>query len=129
MGSRWSCSPGKSMRAIKRPSLLLFFWLTLRSVAIVPLAAASGDAPQWMHTLVGTTLPAYDEKTDAVLLYSDTNVTVLSADRIRTHIREAYKILRPDGRKRGTVGIYFDRATKITSQQDRKSTRLNSSHT
>jgi Domain of Unknown Function with PDB structure (DUF3857)/Transglutaminase-like superfamily len=82
---------------------------------IVPRAAASGDAPQWMHALAGTTLPAYDEKTDAVLLYSDTNVTVLSADKIRTHVREAYKILRPEGRKRGTVEVYFNPGRKITS--------------
>ena len=41
----------------------------------------------------------------AVLLYSETNVTVLSVDKIRTHVREAYKILRPEGREHGTVGI------------------------
>jgi hypothetical protein len=81
----------------------------------VPQAAASGDAPQWMHALVGVPLPAYDEKTDAVLLYSETNVTVLSADRIRTHIREAYKVLRPEGRERGTVEVYFNPGRRITS--------------
>jgi hypothetical protein len=84
-------------------------------VVIVPRAAASGDAPQWMHALVGVTLPSYDEKTDAVLLYSETNVTVLSADRIRKHVREAYKILRPEGRERGTVGVDFSPNKKITS--------------
>lgn len=68
-----------------------------------------------MHSLVGATLPSYNEKTDAVLLYSDTNVTVLSADKIRMHVREAYKILRPEGRDRGIVHIYFNRTTKITS--------------
>jgi hypothetical protein len=84
-------------------------------LAMVPCAAAGSDAPQWMHTLVGVTLPPYDEKTDAVLLYSETNVTVLSRDRIRTHVREAYKILRPDGRERGTVRVYFNPGRKITS--------------
>jgi hypothetical protein len=68
-----------------------------------------------MHALVGVTLPAYDEKTNAVLLYSDTNVTVLSADRIRTHVRKAYKILRPEGRDHGTLDVYFDRNTKISN--------------
>ncbi len=81
----------------------------------VPLAAASGDAPQWMHALVGAKLPSYDEKTDAVLLYSETNVTVLSADKVRTHVREAYKILRPEGRKHGTVEVHFNPGRKITS--------------
>ena len=84
-------------------------------LAMVPRAAASSDAPQWMHALVGVKLPSYDDKTDAVLLYSETNVTVLSRDRIRTHVREAYKILRPDGRERGTVRVYFNPGRKITS--------------
>jgi hypothetical protein len=68
-----------------------------------------------MHALVGVSLPSYDEKTNAVLLYSDRNVTVLSADKIRTHVREAYKILRPEGRERGTVGVFFNRERKITN--------------
>lgn len=76
-------------------------------------ALASSDAPQWMHDLANVPLPAHSEKTDAVLLYSETNVTVLSADRIRTHVREAYKILRPDGRARGNVYVYFDSHKKI----------------
>jgi hypothetical protein len=68
-----------------------------------------------MHALVGVTLPSYDEKTNAVLLYSETNVTVLSVDKIKTRVREAYKILRPEGRERGTVGVYFNPGRKITN--------------
>ncbi len=93
---------------------LFSFWLAVFVVSNVPRAAA-GDAPQWMHALVGVTLPSHDEKTDAVLLYSDTNVTVISQDKIRTHVREAYKILRPEGRSRGQVGVYFNPGRKITS--------------
>ena len=107
------------MPATKRetgwPSPLLFFCVAAFLLVGVPQAAASGDAPQWMHALVGVPLPAYDEKTDAVLLYSETNVTVLSVDRIRTHIREAYKVLRPEGRERGTVEVYFNPGRRITS--------------
>ncbi|HMD17513.1 MAG TPA: DUF3857 domain-containing protein [Terriglobales bacterium] len=107
------------MRVIKqepgRRAWLVLFCVAVCVVCGVPRAAASGDAPQWMHVLVGVTLPSYDEKTDALLLYSETNVTVLSADRIREHVREAYKILRPEGRERGTVGVYFSPTTKITS--------------
>jgi len=76
---------------------------------------ASGDAPQWMHALVGVPLPAYDEKTDAVLLYSETSVTVLSQEKVKTEVREAYKILRPGGRKRGIVGTFFHPGRKITN--------------
>jgi Domain of Unknown Function with PDB structure (DUF3857)/Transglutaminase-like superfamily len=115
MGCRLLSSQGKSRRAIKRRALLFLFWVAASVVGRVPRAAASGDAPQWMHALVGVTLPAYDEKTNAVLLYSETNVTVLSVDKIKTRVREAYKILRPEGRERGTVGVYFNPGRKITN--------------
>jgi hypothetical protein len=94
---------------------LFFFWIAICVVSIVPRAAASWDAPPWMHALTGVTLPSYDEKTEAVLLYSETNVTVLSADKIRTHVREAYKILRPEGRGHGTLRIDFSPSKKIKS--------------
>jgi hypothetical protein len=68
-----------------------------------------------MHALVNAPLPAHDEKTDAVLLYSETNVTVISADKMRTQVRQAYKILRPNGRQHGNVGVPFDSQTKINS--------------
>jgi hypothetical protein len=68
-----------------------------------------------MDALVNVPLPAYDDKTDAVLLYSETNVTVISGDKIRTQVREAYKILRPNGRAHGTVAVYFNPQRKIKS--------------
>ena len=68
-----------------------------------------------MHALINVPLPAYDEKTDAVLLYSETNVTVFSTDRIKIQVRDAYKILRPDGRHYGTVAVYFNPQRKVKS--------------
>lgn len=85
------------------------------ALTCAPRASAGSDAPHWMHALVGVPLPSYDEKTDAVLLYSETNVTVLSVDKIKTHVREAYKILRPSGRERGMVLIDVNPQRKITS--------------
>jgi hypothetical protein len=94
--------------------VLLFVWVALCALTVAPRAVAGGDAPPWMHTLVGASLPSYDEKTDAVLLYSETNVTVLSADKIRKHVREAYKIMRPEGREHGTARVLFNPGRKIT---------------
>jgi hypothetical protein len=68
-----------------------------------------------MHALVNVPLPAHDEMTDAVLLYSDTTVSVLPDHRIRTLVREAFKILRPSGRQYGLVEVIFDPHKKITS--------------
>ncbi|MGB6386497.1 MAG: DUF3857 and transglutaminase domain-containing protein [Terriglobales bacterium] len=103
------------MRVTNRRALPFFFWVVVCVMTIVPQAIAGGDAPQWMHALVGVPLPSYDEKTDAVLLYSETDVAVLAADKIRRHVREAYKILRPEGRSHGTVNVYFNPSRKITN--------------
>jgi len=46
-----------------------------------------------------------NDKTDAVEMYSERIVTVQSADKIKTLVREAYKIVRPGGRDLGTVVI------------------------
>jgi hypothetical protein len=68
-----------------------------------------------MRQLVNAPLPAYDEKTNAVLLYSERDVSVLSVDKMHTRVREAYKILRPEGRGRGTAEVYFDSQSKVIS--------------
>src|SRR5260370_11942557 len=68
-----------------------------------------------MHALTSAPLPPHDEKTDAVLLYSETNVNVVSADKIKTVVREAYKFLRPKGREHGTVVVYLNPTKKVTS--------------
>ena len=115
MKNKFCCNRARLPRVIEQRALPVFLGLAICVLAVVPRALAGGDAPQWMHALVKTPLPTYDEKTDAVLLYSETNVTVLSTDKIKTSVREAYKILRPNGREHGTVGVYFNPQRKIKS--------------
>ena len=113
MSNKLCCNPYKPPRPTNwQTSLLLLCAVGL--LAFAPQALA-GDAPPWMHALVNVPLPTYDEKTDAVLLYSNTNVTVLSTDKIKTHVREAYKILRPSGREYGTMSVFFNPHRKVTS--------------
>ena len=98
MRNRLCCSQWAPVRAINRRTGLVLFWTIACVFGLVPQLAASGDAPSWMHAQVSAPLPAHDEKTDAVLLYSETNVNVISADKIKTTVRKAYKVLRPGGR-------------------------------
>jgi predicted transglutaminase-like cysteine proteinase len=77
------------------------------------LPAMAGDAPSWMKSLVNAPVPAHDEKTDAVLMYSETVVNVIAIDKIKTTVREAYKILRPGGRNRGVVQVNLSSTTKV----------------
>lgn len=99
-----------------RLALFSVFGIVGGVLACSQQAAAGNDAPAWMQAAVNTPLPVHDEKTDAALLYYEKNVTVVSADKIRMHVREAYKILRPDGREHGIIVIPFSSpGQKVTS--------------
>ncbi len=111
-----SCyNPEPPVRATSRPAALFLLCVASCILAGAPQAVAGGDAPPWMHALVNVPLPPYDEKTDAVLLYSETNVTVVSTEKVRTQVREAYKILRPNGRHRGILDVDVGSQKKIKS--------------
>jgi hypothetical protein len=115
MRSRSYCNRVPQQRRISRLIPAVLVAIVAYALAGALPAVASGDAPQWMHALTGVPLSSYDENTDAVVLYSETSVTVLSSDKIRTRVRRAYKILRPNGREHGTVYVDFNPTRKITS--------------
>src|SRR5260221_5078456 len=100
MNSRSSCNRVKPVPATDGPfgRFLMFGVLYLLSVLGSAMAA---EAPQWMRAAASAPLPTYDEKTDAVLLYSERAVSVQSLDKIKTRVRLVYKILRPSGRDYG----------------------------
>jgi hypothetical protein len=77
--------------------------------------ASGADAPAWMHALVNAPLPKYDDKTDAVLLYSEEILNVQPNGKIKETDRAVYKILRPDGRQFGKLYFFFDTETRITN--------------
>src|SRR4029077_1949697 len=117
MNNKLYCSPARRRRAIEiRRIVFCFALLMMGSVAGAPQASA-GDAPAWMHALANVPLPAHDEKTNVVLLYSDRSVTVQSAEKIKITVREAYKILRPGGRDFGTLAVSFNSHSKITGMR------------
>ncbi len=115
MRNKSSCNRERRAPPTNRKLARVLFGIVASLLACVPQSAAGGDAPQWMHALVSAPLPAHDEKTDAVLLYSEKTVTVLSADKIKKTVRIAYKILRPGGRDYGVVAVPFNLHQKITS--------------
>jgi hypothetical protein len=114
MKSKSYCNPERPAPVISR-RLIIRVWVLVCALACASSAFAGSDAPPWMHALTNAPLPAHDEKTDAVLLYSQTNLIVDSADRIRTQVRIAYKILRPGGREYGTAFVPFNSHSKVTS--------------
>lgn len=108
--NRWEPPAGiKGVRCGLRGAGLFFFLL-----ATVP-AARCGDAPQWMHAVANATLPEHDEKTNAILLFSEDVLSVQSNGKIKKVERQVYKILRPDGRQYGTIRADFDAESKINN--------------
>ena len=108
-------SQSRPAPAIERRSAGLSLCVLLCALAGAQLARA-GDAPAWMHAAASAPVPAHDEKTNAVLMYEDITVNVISADKVKTHVREVYKILRPEGRGYGVAAVDFDTpAEKVTS--------------
>jgi Domain of Unknown Function with PDB structure (DUF3857)/Transglutaminase-like superfamily len=106
--SRWRAQVGIKGACRGLRAAGLFFFL----LAAVPRARC-GDAPQWMRAVANAALPAHDEKTNAVLLYSDDILSVQSNGKIKKVERRVYKILRPDGRQYGTIRADFDAESKI----------------
>ena len=105
MKNRLCCSRSARGRATSTGLAVIVSAIALLGSSSV---AVAGDAPQWMHAVVNAPLPPHDEKTSAILLYSEENVTVQSADKIKTVVRRAYKILRPDGREYGYATVPFN---------------------
>jgi len=68
-----------------------------------------------MHALVSASVPEHDEKTDAVLLYSEEILTVKPDGKMKQLTRRAYKILRTSGKEYGIVAEDYDSETKISS--------------
>jgi hypothetical protein len=68
-----------------------------------------------MHALVNVPLPEHDDKTDAVLLYSENIFSVQPNGKIKQTERAAYKILRVGGKHYGMVRAIFDADTRITA--------------
>jgi len=84
-------------------------WLT---AGVSPSFGA--DAPKWLHAFTGAALPAYDERTPVVQLYSETFVTVSPDGKIQRLERRALKILRPSGERWGTLAFPVNRVDRVT---------------
>ncbi|HKU25365.1 MAG TPA: DUF3857 domain-containing protein [Candidatus Sulfotelmatobacter sp.] len=105
-------------RALQQPSTnRALRTLLCAAVCIVAFSQSllAGDAPQWMHAVANVPLPAHDDKTDAVLLYSERSINVQSMDKIKSRVRMVYKILRPSGREYGIAMVWFNPHRKITA--------------
>src|SRR5262249_5798674 len=86
----------------------------LCTIVLFATAVASASTPDWLKQVARAPLPAYSSDMDAVVLLDETTANVSSSGEVHTTHRKAYKILRPGGRTRGVVHVYFDSETRLT---------------
>jgi len=107
--------------ADRRITSLLAALARILAATLVAWACCSTDSlagtelPPWMHDLAAAVLPDHDETTDAVVLYSDTTLTVDTSGKIRRRERRAYRILRPEGEHYGNVRLDVDGQRRFIS--------------
>lgn len=73
-----------------------------------------GGTPDWLKQAAQASLPTYPDDTDAVVLLDERLTSVSPSGEVHTTYRKAYKILRPEGRSKGTLYVYFDSETQLT---------------
>ena len=116
MNNRLSCCPVPQMLPTKRSKSLALLIVLMCALFVVPCACASSSAPAWMHEAANSPLPPHNEKDNIAVLYSEQAVSVLSTDKVITHVREVYKILRPF-RDAGWVEVPVNGQQKVTSMK------------
>src|SRR5215831_3086396 len=102
-------SIGSKMRPRVKARIMAAFMV----VAFASSAAFAGT-PDWLKHAAQVQLPAYADDVDAVVLLDETTTNVSQSGEVHTVHRKALRILRPDGRNRGTVHVYFDNDTRLT---------------
>src|SRR6185436_13193870 len=80
-------------------------------------ASWAAGAPEWMRAQANAPVPAHDDETDAVMLYSETELTVLGPGKMKRLDRRVFKILRSGGEEYGEVRADFTSQSRITSMR------------
>lgn len=91
--------------------------LALAASMLLLGGVAQAKAPAWIRDLANAPLPAHDDKTDAVLLLSETTLTVLPKGELRQRTRVVFRILRAGGESRGLVRADYGMQSRVTDMR------------
>ena len=96
--------------------VLRFTLLLLVGLSVGAPAFASRDSvPDWVRAAIALPQGKFPAETSAVVLLDNTTLSVGSDGKSIEKHRRVVKILRPNGREQGLVGVPFDKDTKILS--------------
>jgi len=89
-------------------------WLAIIVLACLvrPLQAA---VPDWMRQAMAQPPATYPPDTKAIVLLDATDNTITGPGECVEHYRRVVKILRPDGRDEGDLGVYLEHQEKLLS--------------
>lgn len=107
MCKTWCCANWTRLRftsaSLFTPAVMLF----------LASSFAWAGTPDWLRQARQASLPTYPDDTDAVVLLDERSISVSPTGEVHTTYRKAYKVLRPDGRSRGILSVYFDTETQL----------------
>lgn len=83
-------------------------------VFVLTAMAALASTPDWMRQAAQTPLQVYSAEVNAVVLLDEISANVSPSGEVHITHRKVFRILRPQGRDRGTVHVYFDNDTRLT---------------
>src|ERR1700686_1734264 len=89
-------------------------------MAVIALVSTAGPAlggvnvPDWVRQVAAQPIGAYPPETKAVVLLDQTDYTVTAPGDYIEHSRWIVKILRPEGREEGDLGLDLSRGEKLT---------------
>ena len=90
-----------------------WFGLTVLAVTMAPLVASASIAPDWMRAVATAPTPAVPSDANAVVLLNDATATVTGPGEMVFIERRVVRILRPEGRKEGSLRVYLNANDKI----------------
>jgi transglutaminase-like putative cysteine protease len=88
-----------------------FAWLLLSLMGLSALARA--DAPDWLRQLAKQPTKSYADDVDIVYLLEEKTTTIRENGEIVKHGRVAWRILRPEGKKRNYYYIDYDNDSAV----------------
>lgn len=92
----------------------------LLAIFSCPLTATAKDktVPAWLKEVASQPVPSYTSHTDAVVLLYDVRYTVSPDGMAVEHVREVFKLLRPQARERyGSLGAWYNGDSRLLSMQ------------
>ena len=113
MKNRWFCETPSELREAAAPRSIPTALVALVLVLLAGPRLLRASTPDWLRAAAQTPPGKYPDDTKAVVLLDEQITTITESGEARTLYRRAYRILRPEGRKYGTVVVPFDQETLL----------------